>query len=211
MAKSSPTTENARWASAQNNLRVANLAWSAIDLEENCPAREKVARTLTKARMALFSVPARSISDVAEKLSIWWGEAIWADDYEAHQNRIVIGDLRRIALQSVGVEEPEVSGRSPEEATELAEKWRAALADCVEEQRLLLEHREDADINALLHAEGVLIELPAPTLAGVVHKLELLWEENRYDSVEAGAFYQYLFWDLNRLARHTAEEASNVQ
>ena len=119
MAMNALNTENAIWTTAQNNLRVANLAWTAVDLEDNCPAREAIAKTLDEARVSLFSAPAPTISAVIEKLSLWWGEALWDESYESHQNRIVIGDLRRIALQNAGVEASEASGSSPKETADL--------------------------------------------------------------------------------------------
>lgn len=209
MANTISSTDTSSWASAQFNYTVAEMAWNAVEHEENCPAREQVARTLAEARMSLFSVPAPDISGVIDKLSIWWGEELFDDSYESSQNRMVIGDLRRIAMQNAGLEEPEASGRSSEEAAGLADAWCSALADYNEEQRMLVEDHKDADINGLLHAEGVLLELPAPTLAGVVFKLELLWETDRFDSVEAGAFSHYVICDLNTLASRIAKAASD--
>jgi hypothetical protein len=78
------------------------------------------------------------------------------------------------------------------------------LADYNDEHRLLVEDREDADIDRLLLAQGVLLELPAPTLAGVVMKLEMLWETDRFDSAEIAAFSYYTICDLNRLAHYAA-------
>lgn len=211
MATTPSTTDASRWTSAQFNYAVAEMAWSSIKFEESCRAREDVANILADARMALFSVPAHDISGVIQKLSIWWGEELFADSYESSQNRKVIGDLRRMAMQVAGFEEPESSGHTLEEAAELSDVWRAALAEYDEEHRLLVEDREDADINALLHATGVLLELPAPSLAGVAFKLELLWESDRFDSVEAGAFSHYVICDLNRLGHRFAADASEPQ
>lgn len=211
MATTPSNTDASRWTSAQFNYAVADMAWSSIELEESCPASEKVADTLADARMLLFSVPAPDISGVIEKLSIWWGEELFGDSHESSQNRKVIGDLRRIAMQIAGVEELEPSGRTSMEAAELSDAWRAALADYDEERRLLVEDREEANINALLHAAGVLLELPAPSLAGVAFKVELLWETDRFDSVEAGAFSHYLICDLNRLGHRIAADASGPQ
>src|ERR1043166_927804 len=80
---------------------------------------------------------ASDIGGVVEKLTIWWGEGLFDDSYESRLNRTVIGDLRQIELEMAGVDDMEASGRTPEEAAELVEAWRAAPADLTEQERRL--------------------------------------------------------------------------
>jgi len=152
---------------------------------------------------------ASDIGGVVEKLTIWWGEGLFDDSYESRLNRTVIGDLRQIELEMAGVDDMEASGRTPEEAAELVEAWRAALADYTEQERLLVEDREDASVGAVDYAAGVLLELPAPNVAGVVRKLELLWEHERYDEV-LGTFCLHIIRDLHRLTRSPASIAGEA-
>lgn len=63
----------------------------------------------------------------------------------------------------------------------------------------------------MVHAEGTLRELPTPTLHGAIRKLEMLWEVDRYQAVEAGAFFQHLIWDLNRLSSAVPAVVSDLQ
>lgn len=205
MAKLAPTTDETRWTSAQFNYAVAEMAWSAVDLADDCPARESVAQTVADARSSLLSVPAPDLGAVTEKLSLWWGEDLYDDSYESMQNRGVIGDLRRIERLNAGMEEAEASGRSDEQATDLAEAWRAAFTELGELENLFMAGDEAVTWHQVANAEGVLLGLPAPTIAGVVRKLELLWELDRFGSVEAAAFSYHVICDLNRLSRYTEE------
>lgn len=219
MADHAPNTIAERWTSALYNHHVAQLAWSAVDLDEPCPAREQVARTLADARNLVFAAAAPNISAVAEKLSIWWGESIWRDTYEMSLHRNMIGDLRRLEREAAGLDHLEASGRSPEEVAQLADAWRAALAGYREEEELFIEGpsprwqgREATDIiGAMDYAAGTLLELPAPNLGGVIRKLELLWEDDRFETVEGGAFFVQLIRDLNRLCSTLAGEGGYEQ
>lgn len=201
MTNAADTTNETRWASAEYNHSVAKLAWEAVRGDMDCSARQQVALALEDAKTSLYSVPAPDIGGVIKKLTMWWGETLLDDDYESSLNQRVIGDLTRIQLKNAGVGEREASGRTRKQAAAQAEAWRAALAEYSEQERLLMEDHETADIWAVQYAAGVLLELPAPSLPGVIRKLDLLWEIERLETVVDGAFYVEIMRDLNSLSR----------
>ncbi len=208
MAGLANSTEFARWTSALENLSVAKLAWAAVEREGQCQARKKVKRAFTAARSKLFSAPAPDLDAVIEKLMVWWGESVFDETYASSLHCKVIGDLRRIEMRAAGVDEVEAFGRSPEEATAEAEAWRSAFAAYVE-----LEHEFFAGLNtsreadsyatlgALHHAAGELLQLTAPTIGGVIKKLEIIWEDDRFETIGDGSIYVHIMRDLNGLSR----------
>ncbi len=143
------------------------------------------------------------------KLSIWWGEELYGESNESSVNRIIIGDLARLELEVVGAREIEASGRSPEEAARQLAVWQSTLADYKEQEELFVEGpssrwagREAIEIvNAMDYSAGVLFELPAPNIYGVIRKLELLWEDERFETVGGGTVYVQILRDLHRIAR----------
>ena len=219
MAKTTDNTEETRWTSAEYNLSVARLAWAAVQGDMDCSARQQVALALDDSKNILFSVPAPDIAGVIQKLTIWWGESLFEDSYESSLNRILIGDLRRIEMLAAGIAEREASGRSPEEAAELAERWRSTLAEYralenmfVEGPSSRWEGREAIDlVNETYNVAGELFELPAPNLCGAVRKLELMWEVERFDEDGAAVFYIHIVRDLNRLSRLANPAISQFQ
>lgn len=208
MANTATTTESERWASAKFNASVADAAWNAIKHHPNCVARTAIANVALAARDALYATQAPKLGDVAHKISTWFGEALYNDDFEMECHRLVVGDLRRIELQAAGCAEAEVTGRALEKVEQDADEWREALANYREEELLYLQGsslnwkgRDAADILAVMdHLKGVLLELPALNLAGVIFKLELLWEEHSPETDAGGAFLVELKRDLHRLA-----------
>lgn len=219
MANDANTTEVAHWNSAKFNHTVAHRAWSIVDLEEDCPARQQVALTLEDARTKLFTAPVPDIAALIEKLQIWWGEALWDNNYESDCNRRVIGDLRRIQLELAGADDREASGRSPKQAAADLAAWQAALAELLEQERLLMEGRslrwEDREagdiVDAIFSATDELLPLPAPNLAGVIKKLELIWEADRFETIEEGSIYVHVMRDLNGLVSAQKARASTLQ
>lgn len=215
MAKTIPTIKCDPWASALYNHSVAAEAWQVVAKEDQCPAREKVAQALLEAQSKVFATPAPDLSGVIKKLSIWWGEELYDESYSSNFGRRVIGDLTRLGLEAAGASEMEASGRSPEEAAEHRANWQSTLADYAEQERLFVEGpsprwegREAAElINAMDFSAAVLLGLPAPNIYGVIRKLELLWEDDRFDTLGAGAVYVQIMRDLHGLARRFA----NVQ
>lgn len=201
------TTDFDRWASAKFNHSVAAAGWDAVKDEANCASRSQIANAALAARDILYTTPAPNLGGVAEKISIWFGKALFNHDFEMSRHGRVIGDLRRIEMQAAGIDELEASGRSQEQAAHDAAEWREAVANYRDEERLYLEGpsprwgvRDAADILAVMeHLEGVLLELPAPNLAGVILKLEMLWEQHSFETESGGAFLVELKRDLNRL------------
>lgn len=140
----------------------------------------------------------------------------------AVQVEFILGDLMRLALEAAGSDDMEASGRSPEEAATHLAEWQSMLADYAEQEKLFVEGpsprwegREAIEIiNAMDYSASVLVKLPAPNVYGVIRKLELLWEDDRFDTVGGGSVYVQIMRDLHRLARemaaftHDAEMAS---
>lgn len=209
MTDTNTNTIESRWDSAEYNLTVAKMAWVAVKRDLECSAGQQVAMALDDAKNVLYSTPAPNLGAVADKLTLWGGESLFDDGYEAMLNRKVIGDLRRLGLKAVGCSEKEASGRTPEEAAQQADAWRAALDEYHELLRLFVEGpsprwgKSDAGdmVSALDCAAGTLLELPAPSIGGVCQKMELLWEDERWDEDGAGIFYLNIMHDLHRLSR----------
>ncbi|MFA7584923.1 MAG: hypothetical protein WCY11_01820 [Novosphingobium sp.] len=199
MANTTTTTDNSRWASAKFNVSVADAAWDAVKGQTTCAARTKVADIAIAARENFYSTRAPDLGSVADKISIWFGKSLYGESLEMSWHRRVIGDLRRIALQA--------AGRTPEKAAQDAAEWRETLANYRYEEQLYLEGpsprwngRDAADILAVKdYLVGALLELPAPTLAGVILKLELLWEDHTFGTTSGGALLVELKRDLNSL------------
>ncbi len=129
MAISPSSTPADRWTSALSNHHVARAAWKAVEGREPCSAREQVAIIVEDAENALYAAPAPDLAAVSLKLKTRWAKELFDDDYESSSKRRIIGDLRRIELKAAGVSEFESSGRSPEDAADLADEWRSALSD----------------------------------------------------------------------------------
>lgn len=209
MATAAHTTENTPWASALHNYSVANKAWNAVRDDDQCSARGKAARGLLEAQSKVFAIPALSLSGVRKKLEIWWGEALYSETIPGHLNRIVMGDLTRLALEAAGATELEASGRSPEEAANQLTEWQSTLAEYAELEKLLVEgpsarwEGRDADeiISAMDFAAAGVLKLPAPNIYGLIRKLEMRWEDERFDEVGNAALYVQILRDLHRLAR----------
>lgn len=162
-----------------------------------------------EAQAEVYATPAPTLGAVRTKLSIWWGEELYADSYESSINRIIMGDLTRLELEGAGATELEASGRSPEEAAAQLAEWHATLADYNEQAELFVEGPSDRwqgreaieIINAMDYSAGVLFELRAPNIYGVIRKLELLWEDERFQTVGGGTVYVQILRDLHRLTR----------
>jgi hypothetical protein len=209
MATNALTTDIAGWTSALHNYWVASKAWNAVRDDDQCPARGKAARGLLEAQNKVFATPALSLGGVRKKLEIWWGEALYSETIPSHLNRIVIGDLTRLELEAAGATELETSGRSPEEAAKQLTEWQSKLAEYAELEKLFVEgpsprwEGRDAGemINAMDFAAAVLLKLPAPNIYGLIRKLEMRWEDERFDEVGNAALYVQVLRDLHRVAR----------
>ena len=203
--------EETLWTSAEYNLSVARLAWAAVEGDMDCSARQRVEWALDDAKNILYSAPAPDLSAVAKKLRIWWGESLFEESYASSVNCKVIGDLTRIELQLLGVEEAEASGRTPEEAAEQADAWQAAHREYHDHARLLTEGRSpsrdqreaDAIVDVMFQATDALLDLPAPNIHGVIQKLELIWEMDRLETVVDGTIYVHVMRDLHGLSNPT--------
>lgn len=209
MATTALNTDIAGWTSTLHNYSVASKAWNAVREDNQCPARAKAARGLLEAQSKVFATPALTLGGVRKKLEIWWGEEIYSETIPSHLNRIVLGDLTRLELEAAGATELEASGRSPEDAAKHLAEWQSTLTEYAELEKLLLEgpspswEGRDADeiINAMDFAAAGLLKLPAPNVYGLIRKLEMRWEDERFDEVGNAALYVQILRDLHRLAR----------
>lgn len=209
MATTSHNTDIDNWNSALHNHTVASKAWDAVSGADQCPARGKAARGLLEAQSKVFAMAAPNLGGVRKKLEIWWGESLYSETISSHLNRIVLGDLTRLELQAAGATELEASGRSSEEAAKQVAEWQSALAGYAELEKLLVDgpssHWEgrsaDEIINAMDFAAAVLLKLPAPNIYGLIRKLEMRWDDQRFDEVGNAALYVQILRDLHRLAR----------
>ncbi|MCW1401060.1 hypothetical protein OKA06_01475 [Novosphingobium sp. MW5] len=215
MAANASTTDAARWESANYNRLVARKAWVAVAGEDDCQARRLAATALYDAQRTQFSTPAPSISALADKLTIWWGRHLPEDTFDSSLNRRVIGDLRRLELEAAGVPHSEASGRMMDKVEQDAAAWRAALAEYNEQQQLFMEGpsprwegRDSSDMFHAVHcAIDNLLALPAPNLGGVIKKLEIMWEFDRFETIEDGAIYVHVMRDLNGLVNQQRADA----
>lgn len=209
MATTALNTDIANWNSALHNHAVASRAWNAVSQDDECAARGKAARGLLEAQSKVFATPALSLGGVRKKLEIWWGEGLFSETISSHLNRIVLGDLTRLELVAAGATELEASGRSPEEAAKQVAEWQATLAEYSELGQLLEEgpsprwegRSADEIIDAMDFAAAGLLKLPAPNIYGLIRKLEMRWEDERFDEVGNAALYVQILRDLHRLAR----------
>lgn len=209
MTTTAHNTDFAFWNSALHNHTVASKAWNAVRADEECAARGKAARGLLEAQSKVFATPALSLGGVRKKLEIWWGEGLFSETIPSHLNRIVLGDLTRLELVAAGATELEASGRSPEEAAKQVADWQSTLAEHAELAHLLEEgpsprwdgRSADEIINAMDFAAADLLKLPAPNIYGLIRKLEMRWEDERFDEIGNAALYVQILRDLHRLAR----------
>lgn len=219
MTTTALSTNFADWTSALHNYTVASKAWNEVREEDQCPARGKAARGLLEAQSKVFAMAAPCLGGVRKKLEIWWGEALCSEAIPSHLNRIVLGDLTRLELEAAGATELEASGRSPEDAAKQLAEWQSTLAEYAELEKLLVEgpssswEGRDADeiINAMDFAAAGLLKLPAPNIYGLIRKLEMRWEDERFDEVGNAALYVQILRDLHRLAREIEAAKRDAQ
>lgn len=219
MATTALNTDVTNWNSALYNHTVASKAWNAVRDDDECPARGKAARGLLEAQNKVFAMAAPSLGGVRKKLEIWWGEALYSETIPSHLDRIVMGDLTRLELDATGAAELEASGRSPEDAAKQLAEWQSTLAEFAELEKLLVEgpsprwagRAADEIIDAMDFAAAGLLKLPAPNIYGLIRKLEIRWEDKRFDEVGNAALYVQILRDLHRLAREIETAKSNAE
>lgn len=207
MTTNTTITAADRFASAKFNVTVADAAWDAVKGQTSCTARTEIADIALAARDNFYSTPSPDLGSVADKIATWFGPAIYGQSLEISWHQQVIGDLRRIAMRAAGVEEAEASGRTTDQVAQDTAEWRATLANYQAEHQLYLEGpsprwngRDAADILAVKDfLAQALLDLPAPTLAGVILKLELIWEDHTFATGSGGAFLVELKRDINSL------------
>src|SRR5687768_6477914 len=111
MTKQTPTTNTGRWESAMQNFVAAKEAAESITHLADCDAIDRIYDLLDEVEQSVLSTTAPHLGAVAEKLEILWSEELFDEaDPVASYKRKVIGDIRRINLLNLGVDNEEASG-----------------------------------------------------------------------------------------------------
>ena len=208
MANRLDNTDSALWGNSILNQAIASKAWSAVEREPQCEAREQVRVVQQDARNRVYRTAAPSLGAVAAKLHMLWEAALIEEDASASWKRMIIGDIRRLAMIAEGVSQDEASGRSGRRIQAAGEQWAAAARTYDEHEKILMEGPSEkwgsasaGDLVAVIdEAASELLTLPSPGVPGVIKKLNLLWEDDLFFEVDAPA-YLAIVKDLNRLSR----------
>jgi hypothetical protein len=200
-------TNTSRWESVMENFVAAKEAADAIAHLADCDATSRIDDLLDDVRQSVFSTAAPDLGALAEKLEVYWGEELFAeDDYVASYKATIVGDIRRIRLLNLGIDNEDASGGMDLER--VAAQW----ADALQEYNLHAQfieagpsdrwkYSKKSDLVALKDdAEAKLLSLYAPNLAAVIRKLELLWSgDDRFDPSFEAADQGRILRDLHRL------------
>lgn len=190
MTGQTTNTNTGRWESAMENFVAAKEAADAIAHLADCDATNRIHDLLDDVTQSVYSTAAPNLGALAEKLEVYWGEELFAeDDYVASYKQRIIGDIRRNHLLAAGVGNEDASGGMDIE--QAATDWADALQEYNQHAQFLEAGPSDrwqfskkSDIVALKdEAEANLFSLNAPNLAAVIRKLELLWADDRFDRV----------------------------
>jgi hypothetical protein len=198
------TPNLARWNSALADHEAAEVALGAVQNHPQSRVRDDIFALAAEAQNKLFRIPAPTLGALRRKLEAYWGN-VFEEVYGNQFRCKILGDLTRIELLLAGVDPHEASGgmdlkkvatdfakaaREYDRYAELrregpSEKWGASTT---------------SDITALMdEAEANMLSLSAPNLAGVEKKLSALWEDERYDPIEAGTAHVTILRDVRRL------------
>ena len=196
-----------RFDAALVDFTVAEAAARAIEEHPHCLARHRINKVLEDAVDTIFAIAAPTLGGVARKLEVYWSELLLQHDwYGVDWRKKAVGDIRRIERQLAGVEEPDASGGMDMSVVEF--DWTEELQEYDHWAELLDQGRSESwgksnqsDIVAFKdHAQEVLLSLPAPNLAAVIKKLELLWTDDRFDPVFEATDHLLILRDLRRFA-----------
>lgn len=177
-----------RWKSVMDNFVAAKEAVDAIEHLADCDATDRIRDLLDDVVQSVYSTASPDLGALAEKLEIYWGEELFAEeDYVASYKARIVGDIRRIRLLSAGIDNEDASGGMDLE--KIAADWASALQEYHQHAQFFeagpperWQYSKKSDIVALKdEAEAKLLSLHAPNLAAVIRKLELLWADDRFD------------------------------
>lgn len=184
------SSESGRWKSVRANFDAAKKAADAIEHLADCDATDRIHDLLDNATQSMYLTAIPDLGALAEKLEIVWKEELSSEgDYVASYKQRIIGDIRRNHLLAVGVDNEDASGGM--DLGRVATAWADALQEYNQHAQCLetgpsdrSQYIKKSDIVALKDkAEAKLLSLDAPNLAAIIRKLELLWADERFDSV----------------------------
>ena len=193
MAKRYNTTKSTAWNAALLDYTAASAAAFAILEHYTSPARGRIFDLLVETIEALLKVPAPGLGAFRTKLKAYWGESLFCEYERASQKQRIVGDIRRIEMWLVGIEEPEASGGMDRD--KIDKDWSEASSVY---ERAVMEANNSGE--TAQPAEATLLSLPAPNIHAVLRKLELFWGSQRLSPMFGGAGPHELIRDLRRLA-----------
>lgn len=86
------------WELAMLQLKAAKANCDAIEMPRDDAILDATLDRYYEAEEALLDLPAPSIEAVISKLMLIWADEIPSEAHDAHQKRMVIGDLRRFQV-----------------------------------------------------------------------------------------------------------------
>ena len=98
MNAKTPIPNPVGWKLDLKAYKAAQAAIESHDHRADPEATGTLHETAKKAEEKVLAQPAPSVSAVADKLMILWGEKVFSELEEGEQMRRIIGDLRRFAM-----------------------------------------------------------------------------------------------------------------
>jgi hypothetical protein len=201
-------SSNLSWNDILVDYQVAKTAAEAVSIKPACRVRELIFETFAETVRTIQHAPAPNLNALVEKLHVYWragdlGDGSYGNDFR----RKIIGDLRRIALERAGVDGPEASGRL--DPLEIQRRWADAFRDYEHCSQLISEGASDTDnLASKDDAEALLLSLPAPNVAAVITKLEILWQDQDwFGSVADTSLHAGIIGELQRFALEDDSQA----
>ena len=210
MADEPDNTISTCWNDVLVDYQVAKAAAEAVSNKPACRVREQIFETFAETVRTIQHTSAPDLTAIVEKLQVYWRAGDLADgSYGNDFRRKIIGDLRRIERQRAGVAEPHASGGM--DIRQVEHRWAETLRDYDHYSRLLAEgppgkktwSGKTATETTVKRdeAEAMLLSLPAPNLAAVIQKLDILWEnDDWFGPIADTSLHAALMGELQRFA-----------
>ena len=201
MAEEFDSTIPNSWNDVLVDYQVAKAAAEAVAIKPACRVREQIFETFAETVRTIQHTPAPDLKALVEKLQVYWRAGDLTDgSYGNDFRRKIIGDLRRIALQRAGVDEPGASGRT--DPLEIQRRWTDAFGDYEHYSQRIPQGASGTDnLASKDDAEALLLSLPAPNVAAVITKLEILWQDQDwFGSIADTSLHAGIVGELQRFA-----------
>ena len=196
------------WNDVLADYRVAKTAAEAVSTKPVCRVREQIFETFAEPVRTIQHTPAPDLNALVEKLQVYWRAGDLTDgSYGNDFRRKIIGDLRRIVLQRAGVDEPEASGRK--DPLEIQRRWTDAFRGYEHFSQLISQGASDTEnLASKDDAEALLLSLPAPNVAAVITKLEILWQDQDwFGSIADTSLHAGIMGELQKFAIEESKQA----